>query len=76
MYVGTEQVIQPFYRDKYVPGLGTFTVRGGERTITQHIYVCDHCGRRSAFHEPAEEPFYCHSTPCGAIKLVSIHPAA
>jgi len=75
MYVGTEQVLQQWRRDKYVPGLGTFSVPGGVHRITQHVYVCDQCGRRTASPFQAAEPFYCHSQACQGGTLVSLAQA-
>jgi predicted nucleic acid-binding Zn ribbon protein len=72
MYLGITTVAQKTYREKYFPGIGTRSVYAGASLVLRHSYTCDHCGQRYAFDAAAEEPFYCHSHSCKAVRLVSI----
>jgi len=68
MYLGTVTVLEKRYLNCWPPR--SVVVRA-----TKHVYRCEHCGETYRFPEPATEPFYCHSEPCSAVKLVSIEPA-
>lgn len=76
MYLGCEQIAQAWRYDKYIRGLGTFSVPGGVTLVARHIYRCDHCGRQSQCAFQATEPFYCHSPACRGGQLISIEQAA
>jgi hypothetical protein len=72
MYKGVEQFAEQQYVDRWKPGLGTFSHRIGTVYSTKHVYHCDTCGHQYAFHEAAHEPFYCHTSRCQGVQLVSI----
>ena len=72
MYNGTIEILQQWRRDKYIHGLGTFSVPGGVEMVTRYLYTCDHCGGETRSPIKADEPFYCHSAACQGGKLISI----
>jgi hypothetical protein len=74
MYHGMKKYAQLQYASRYYPGIGDLQSIAGIVEVDRHQYTCDHCGKNYAFPDQAQEPFYCHSSACGAVKLVSIKP--
>lgn len=75
MYHGPTQILAHRRRDKYIHGLGTFSVPDGVVYETRHVYTCEQCGREERSPCQAEEPFYCHSSACEGMHLIGIDPA-
>lgn len=71
MYKGTETETIPLWRDKYFPGLGMFTIKGGATERELEVYECDHCGRIAKVLGKAEVDFFCRRCP----GEISIKPA-
>ncbi len=66
MYHGAITIAEKQYTDRWRPSLGWTTPSVRIARVTQHVYVCDRCGREHRFTGPALVAFYCGNPACPA----------